>query len=648
MCGLAGLVDSSGVSVEALAERATRMADMLAHRGPDDEAVWCDPNTGVALAHRRLSIIDLSDMGRQPMISADGRFVLVFNGEIYNFGTLSDRLTKRGIGLRGHSDTEVLLETIASSTLADALDQATGQFALALWDRDRQELSLARDRLGEKPLYYVATGGDFLFASEVGAIRRDAAFSPSIDEASVALLLRHSFIPGPRSIYRGVMKLAPGHVVTYRPADRRLSEPTPFWSLEEVAREGRANRLPQSDGEIVEEAEALLKESVRGQMIADVPLGAFLSGGIDSSLVVALMSAVSSRQVRTFTVSVGGEYDEASYAARVARHLGTDHTEIELSEADALDLARRVPTLYDEPFADPSALPMAMMCAAARRHVTVCLSGDGGDEVLAGYNRYLAAGRLTSTVQRLPAGPRSSLAGLITSVPPRRLEAMMHVTGFGRRFPDVGTKIHKLCRVIEASDPRAAYLALTEIVDPTELLTSSQSSAFSDGPPPWPTGLDPLHAMLYLDTMCGLPDDMLVKVDRASMASSLECRVPLLDHRFVEYAWRLPKSAKVRHGKGKWLLRQVLARHVPTEYFDRPKRGFDPPIGEWLRGPLRAWMCDLLSESRLRRQGLLDPRNVGLLMAEHLEGRRNHDYALWTLAVLQSWLDAHEMEVIPA
>jgi asparagine synthase (glutamine-hydrolysing) len=644
MCGLAGVLSSPtgpGASVDELSAIGSAMVAALTHRGPDDSGVWTDEDAGVSLAHRRLAIIDLSDQGRQPMVSRDGRYVLVFNGEIYNHPELSQRLTTAGVRLRGHSDTEVLLETIASSSLLDALDEVNGMFALALWDRRDRTLTLARDRLGEKPMYYGVIGGQFVFASELSALRRHPHFDKAVEPGAVALLVRHSYIPGPHTVYRGVHKLPPGNTLEIR-ADRGPDEaaPRPFWSLKEVAESGQRRVRSTSEEDLLEEVQSLLEDSVRLRMVSDVPLGAFLSGGIDSSLVVALMQRVATRPVRTFTVSVGGRHDEAGHAAAVARRLGTEHTQIDLAESDALDLVTRLPLIYDEPFGDPSAIPTSLMCAAARQHVTVCLSGDGGDEVMAGYNRYRAAGGGFDRLGRIPAPLRSAAARRLLAVPPERWDRLSGRLPARLRIPDVGTKVHKLATLLPAASAYDRYRALVTNMEPASVLLDG-AEPVTVGSERWdlPVGLDGLHLMQYLDTSTVLPDDMLVKVDRASMASSLECRVPLLDHRFVELAWELPLGAKVRDNKGKWLLRQILARHVPSELFERPKQGFDPPLAAWLRGPLRPLVSDLLSGDRLRRQGIFQPAVVQQLLDAHQSARRNHDYALWTLLSFQLWLD---------
>lgn len=639
MCGVAGLLASDGATADRLMGAASRMGAALAHRGPDDSDVWYDAAAGVALAHRRLAILDLSEQGHQPMVSADGRYVLAFCGEIYNHQEMARELAAAHVRLRGHSDTEVLLETFARRPVQTTLQAANGMFAFALWDRETRTLTLGRDRLGEKPLYYAWLGDELVFASELKALQRHPRFTGRVSAGAVALFVRHSYIPGPHTIYEDVHKLPPGHILTVR-AGATDARPQPFWSLEETARSGRASVLRGRDEAIVDEAESLLRDAVRLRMGADVPLGAFLSGGVDSSLVVALMQQVADRPVRTFTVSVGGQYDESGHAASVARHLGTEHTEIHLAESDALDLAGRVPEMYDEPFADPSAVPTALVCAAARQHVTVCLTGDGGDEVLAGYNRYLAADASLTRMALVPSPIRRGLASTLLRVPPARWDAIGSLLLRERAIPDLGTKLHKAAGLVRAPEARSAYRALTTNLDPAAVLRDpTEPPTAATARSPAAGGLDGLHMMLYLDGVMTLPDDMLVKVDRASMAVSLECRVPLLDHRFVELAWRLPTDVKIRGRQGKWLLRQILRRHVPESLFARPKQGFDPPIADWLRGPLRPWVGDLLAQQRLQEQGIFDADAVRTVVDQHLSGRRNHDYALWTLLMFQSWLD---------
>ena len=631
MCGVVGLMAPGR---RELADQLDGMSSAVAHRGPDDLGRWLDPEVGLALGHRRLAVVDLSAAGHQPMVSADGRWVLVLNGEIYDHTDHRRKLEAQGVRLRGHSDTEVLLELIARSGPEAAVAAVDGMFALALWDRRERQLVLARDRLGEKPLYYGQVGDAFTFASELNAIRQLPGVATTPDPEALAEYLRFGFVPAPHSILEGVRKLPPGCIVRVT-SSGCPGEPVPYWSLDRVAAAGLSDPLSVGDDELVALADSVLRESVHRRLEADVPVGAFLSGGLDSSTVVALAQAVSTRPVRTFTVAVGGSGDESESAARVARHLGTEHTTLPLPEVDALQMATRASAIHDEPFADPSAIPTAMLSAAAREHVTVCLSGDGADELLGGYNRYRVASGGLGHILALPAAVRGGIATGLRSVPTGAWDRMAHVVP--GRAPDLGTKAHKLAGALAADDALGAYGLLATQWDPAEVMAQ----------PPRPSadrthalaGATPLAAMLLADQQRTLPDDMLVKVDRASMAVALEVRVPFLDHRFVELTWRMPERTKVRKGRGKWLVRQLLGQYVPPELWDRPKVGFDPPLADWLRGPLREWAHDLLAPDRLRRQGLLRPEPIGEALTAHDSGRRNNDYALWTVLMLQCWLE---------
>lgn len=633
MCGIVGLW---GPDAGVLERDLAAMSSCIAHRGPDDSGAWLDAERGVALGHRRLSIVDLSPTGQQPMTSADGRWVLVLNGEIYDHAAHRRFLEGRGVAFRGHSDTEVLLELAALLGLEAALGRVDGMFALALWDRDRQELLLARDRLGEKPLYYGRVGGRFAFASELTALRRlpDAPTAP--DPLAVSEYLRWGFVPAPLSILPGIRKLGAGRILRVAGRGRAWAEQQ-YWSVRGAAEVGLANPMDGSDAELTATADQLLRTSLSRRIVADVPVGAFLSGGLDSSTVVAIAQAVSPRPLRTFTVAVGGEGDESDAAARVARHLGTRHTTLDLPAVDAVAMASTVTAMYDEPFADPSAIPTALLCAATRRHVTVALSGDGADELLAGYNRYRVAQGRFAAAHRLPAVLRRAASAGLTAVPPAAWDRLGRVAPGG--VPALGTKIHKLARAIEAPDAVSAYEALAIQWEPDRVMVHPRTY---DRDRRTLGGGSALDQMLLADQERTLPDNMLVKVDRASMAVALEVRVPFLDHRFVEFTWRLPERAKVRDGRGKWLVRQLLGQYVPRELWDRPKVGFDPPLADWLRGPLRTWAHDLLSPDRLRRQGLLRPEPIAQALADHDAGRRNNDYTLWTVLMLTSWLDRIE------
>jgi len=631
MCGVVGLLAPGR---RELGADIDRMSASVAHRGPDDHGRWLDPDAGIALGHRRLAVVDLSAAGQQPMVSADGRWILVFNGEIYDHEQHRRGLGEDGLALRGHSDTEVLLELIARRGPEAAVAAVDGMFALGAWDRRDRVLVLARDRVGEKPLYYGRVGDAFVFASELGAIRSLPRACTTPDPQALAEYLRLGFVPAPHSIIAGIGKLPAGCVVRVT-APGAFSEPKPFWSLVEVAAAGVADPLSLDDGELIRLADRALRESVHRRLEADVPVGAFLSGGVDSSTIVALAQEVSSQPVRTFTVAVGGAGDESVAAAAVARHLGTEHTTLPLVDLDPLELATRATSLYDEPFADPSGVPTAMLCAAARKHVTVCLSGDGADELLGGYNRYRIAQGGLSRLLGLPRPLRRSAARALTMTGPDGWDRLARfVPGTP---PAVGTKAHKLADVLSAPDQMGAYAVLASQWDPATVMV--QPPPPPSPAEPWLAGGTPLAAMLLADQQRTLPDDMLVKVDRASMAVALEVRVPFLDHRFVELSWRLPERVKVRDGRGKWLVRQILSQYVPQGLWDRPKMGFDPPLADWLRGPLREWTHDLLSPDRLRRQGLLRPDPILRAVAEHDSGLRNHDYALWTVLMLQSWLN---------
>lgn len=632
MCGIVGLMTRDG---EGLAADLAMMSGTVAHRGPDDSGTWMDESARVALGHRRLAVVDLSPHGHQPMVSADGRWVLTFNGEIYDHADHRAGLERRGIGFRGHSDTEVLLGMVMAHGVEGALRAVDGMFALALWDRARSELVLARDRMGEKPLCYGRVGGRFAFASELQALRLLPGAPTVPDPETVAEYVRLGYVAAPRTILPGIAKVPPGCVVRVA-ASGEAGRPVPYWSLPEVAARGSVESLDGlSDHDMVRQADDLLRSSLSRRLVADVPVGAFLSGGLDSSTVAAVAQAVSDRPIRTFTVAVGGAHDESRAASAVASHLGTHHTTLPLQDLDPLQLATGVGALYDEPFADPSAIPTALLCRAAREHVTVALSGDGADELLAGYNRYRIGEGVLGRVFALPVGARRVLAGGALSI---GAASWNRASGRLPRVPPaLGTKVHKLADALRADGPLDAFDTLAHqwdhsvLQEPSRWVNGSIARSHpTDGP---------LASMLLSDQLRTLPDDMLVKVDRASMAVALEVRVPFLDHRFVELTWRLPARAKLRDGRGKWLIRAVLEQYVPSALWNRPKTGFDPPLDEWLRGPLRTWAHDLLAPDRLRQQGLLRPDVVERALAEHDSGRRNHDYRLWTLLVLQDWLE---------
>jgi asparagine synthase (glutamine-hydrolysing) len=652
MCGFAGLLDPAGArGADELTALARTMADTLVHRGPDDGGAWADPEAGIGLGCRRLAVIDLSAEGHQPMVSASGRFVVAYNGEIYNFATLGARLESAGAQFRGRSDTEVLLSAIDTWGLAKTLQELNGMFAFALWDRADRSLHLVRDRLGEKPLYFGWVGRALLFASELKALRAFPAFRAEIDRQTLARYFGLGCVPAPYTIYQGIRQLMPGTVLAIGTDahERRLAAPEPYWSAFEVAAAGASRPFGDRPVEVADRLDDLLGDAVAMRLQADVPVGAFLSGGIDSSTVVALMRARSAGTVRSFTIGFEDlAYDESAYAAAVARHLGTDHTEFRLTTKDALDVIPKLPELYDDPFADASQIPTYLVSRLAREHVTVSLSGDGGDELFGGYNRHAWGGPIWRAASRFPVPLRRAAAALLAAPSPSRWDAFFDRWGAllppRARVRIPGLKMQKLARVMPARSPEDLYRILASTWQhPGGLVRGlgvREDSSGSDQAIP-PEIEDFGSQMMFLDLVTYLPDDILVKLDRASMGVSLESRVPILDHRVVEFAWQIPVALKIRNRTGKWILREVLRRYVPDELVDRPKAGFGLPLGAWLRGPLRSWAEGLLAPDRIEAEGYLDARLVNDCWRKHLSGGRDLEDQLWAVLMFQAWLEAY-------
>ena len=630
MCGIAGFI---GPVLPDLKPPLDAMAGALRHRGPDAGGVWADAAAGVGLAHRRLAILDLSPQGTQPMGSASGRFVLCYNGEIYNHGDLRRELDAvRPLAWRGHSDTEVLVEAIAEWGVDETLARCNGMFAFAVWDRMERRLTLARDRMGEKPLYIGRVGGLIAFASELKALRTLPGWRQAVDADALAELLRFGYVPAPRTIHPSIFKLPPAASVSFTPDDAVsplgyadfIARVRPYWDLAAIATTGVADPFAGDADAAASAFEPLPADAVARRMEADVPVGALLSGGVDSSLVAALMQRASSRPVRTYTIGFDdARFDEARHARRVAAHLGTDHIEFHLTPDRALDVIPRLPEVYDEPFADASQIPTLLVSAIAREHVTVALSGDGGDELFFGYGRYADALAIWGRIGGWPSSLRRGLAA--------------GLRGAGRAAGgSLGFRLRRLGRRIDATDFDAYYANLLSLA-----LVPTAARGWPrglPGDPAIPAALaDPARRMMFADQRAYLPDDILVKTDRASMAASLELRVPLLDHRVVEFAWRLPDACRRDGATGKAVLRRLLYRHVPREIVDRPKQGFEIPVDDWLRGPLREWMLDLLDPAALRREGLIDAGAVGALVADQLAGRGRNGFALWPVLMFEAW-----------
>lgn len=648
MCGIAGFWDPKQRNgQEQLTGMVVAMRDTLLHRGPDGAGAWVDVKSGIAFGHRRLAILDLTEQGQQPMLSSSGRYVITFNGEIYNHQEIKQQLASAGLAptWRGHSDTEIILAAFEAWGVAKALASFVGMFAIALWDQQEQLLYLMRDRLGEKPLYYGWINNYLVFGSELKSLKAHPAWQQTINRDAVSLMMRYNCVPAPYTIYTDIKKLEPGHFIVVN-REQQITD-TVYWDLKTIITNMPVNNNLSTELAI-NTLESKLKKSVNQQMVADVPLGAFLSGGIDSSTIVALMQSQSIQPVKTFTIGFEAEnYNEAEQAKAIAAHLHTQHTELYLSAAQTQAIIPDLASFYDEPFADSSQLPTYIVAKLTREHVKVSLSGDGGDELFAGYNRYTWVPAIWQRISLLPQPLRVAISKLLQVLPPQAWDRVFKLLtpllpGFAKQR-NPGDKMHKLARILNSPSPQAVYHKLIshwydqealvdKIHNPNGLLTDLSLDL---------TDRSFVESMMYIDSKRYLADDILVKVDRAAMAVSLETRVPFLDHRVVEYAWSLPLDLKVRNGQSKWILRQILQRYVPNELIDRPKMGFGVPIDLWLRGPLKEWAQDLLSNSMLAKHGFLNSKLIQKKWQEHLSGVRNWQYHLWDVLMFQTWYEAH-------
>ena len=645
MCGIAGFVDCSGVSFETAQSIGKRMSDTLLHRGPDASGSWTSDDATVTMVHRRLAIVDLSSAGSQPMVSSSGRYVIVLNGEVYNHKQLRADLETVGWqpNWRGHSDTETLIESIECFGLDSTLKKLVGMFAFAVYDHHTRSVYLARDRIGEKPVYYGQQNGRWYFASELKAIRCHPHFKADISQNSICLFLRHNYIPAPYSIYKDIRKLPPGCWVKLGVDET----PTSYWSLNDAAFSSGDYWQRCSETEALDNLESQLLTATKLQMQADVPLGAFLSGGIDSSLIVAMMQELFASKVQSFSIGFDDvNFDEAPYAKAVAAHLGTEHTELIVSGKQALEVVPKLPELYDEPFSDSSQIPTYLVCQMASKHVTVALSGDAGDELFGGYNRYILGTKIWQRLNMMPVSLRRELAKLIRALPPSLWNQILSpgLKLMPKRFRpmNIGDKLHKAASILPTEDIMEIYLELiSHWKMPNEVVRGGAEPSLVNELVQSSSDLYPYSdRMMYLDTLTYLPDDILVKVDRAAMGVSLETRVPFLDHRVVETAWQLPQNFKIRNGSGKWCLKELLYRRVPRNLIDRPKTGFGVPLESWLRNELREWAEELLDRQRLLDAGHFDPDPIRLKWEQHLSGERNWHYHIWDILMFESWRDA--------
>ncbi len=643
MCGIAGFLTQQTCTNDNLRMQALKMSDAISHRGPDGDGAWCDSNAGIALSHRRLSIVDLSPTGAQPMTSSCGKLVMVYNGEVYNAEKLKSELASNGTNFRGTSDSEVILEGFAQWGIENTVQRLIGMFAIAIWNRETKRLTLVRDRLGIKPVYWSYHRNTFLFGSELKALRQHPDCPTALDHQAISSYLRKSYINAPKTIFENIQKLQPGSILTF--SINKEPSVTQYWSLHDTAIQGSLNQDKRNDAELVTELEELLTDAVKMRMIADVPLGAFLSGGIDSSTIAALMQTQSSSPIRTFSIGFEEDsYNEAPHAAAVAKHLGTDHHDLYVTSDDALDVIPKLHTMYDEPFADMSQIPTYLISKLTREHVTVALSGDGGDELFAGYERYFTAAKYHQILNQ-PESIRKLQASALDAISPAILNKISHClpNNIGKLLR--GKNLKKVPGLLRDGNSLSLYQSLIWHLEDTN---SSLTNQVLSPDLVWEQAhqqnfTDKYSLMQYVDSQDYLPDDILTKVDRASMASSLEARVPMIDHRVVEFAWKLPERMKVRNGKGKWILRQVLSRHVPQQLIDRPKMGFGVPIDSWLRGPLKDWAETLLSEQALKETGIFNASTIRRRWSEHQNGTWNWQFHLWDVLMMQSWLTNSEL-----
>lgn len=638
MCGIAGFIDFKKRTNNAgLFETTKKMTDSIVHRGPDDEGIWTDEQNGIALGFRRLAILDLSPTGAQPMKSDDGRFVIIFNGEIYNFLELREELEKKEYKFKGHSDTEVMLAAFAEWGIEPTLKKLNGMFAIALWDKQRRELILMRDRIGKKPLYYGLIGDTFFFGSELKTFRAHPKFETEVNRNSLALYLKFGYVPSPHSIYKNIFKVSPGKLIKIAPEKREISEQKTYWSVEDAAKAGIENQFETTETEILKELEDLLIDATKRRMISDVPLGAFLSGGIDSSIVVALMQSISPNKVKTFSIGFKqGEYNEAEHAKAVAEYLGTAHQELYVTPQETQAVIPNLGKIYDEPFSDSSQIPTLLVSELARQKVTVALSGDGGDEFFGGYGRYFRVNDLWNKLQKVPAplrGILSSVACLGSSF------AELVLPNEDTRRGSLGQKLNLLSELMPSAEPESLYTNFIATWQYPEKVIANSNKIKPDSFSGFSNTLNPIQLMMLWDAKQYLPDDILVKVDRASMAVSLEVRSPLLDYRVAEFAWRVPFNMKIKNGDGKYLLKELLYKYVPREIVERPKMGFDVPIDEWLRGSLKDWAENLIDEKRLKNEGFFNPAPITKKWLEHQSGKRNNQQSLWTILMFQAWLE---------